>query len=114
MARRYGRKAQESVRKAMHKRKRGQLKSGRSGRTVKSRAQAVAIGLSEAWRKGAHVPDRPESEEEGRGSRRRRSRKASSSSRKSTASKSRSRKLSSSRKGKSKSSKSWITRLIGV
>ena len=42
---RYGKKAQKTVRDAMHKRKRGTLKSGRSGRKVKSRKQAIAIGL---------------------------------------------------------------------
>ena len=56
MARKYGEAAQESVEKAMHKMKRGQLKSGRSGKTVKSKEQAVAIGLSEARKKGAKVP----------------------------------------------------------
>jgi len=40
----------------MHERKRGELKSGRSGKTVKSRKQAIAIGLSEARREGAKVP----------------------------------------------------------
>ena len=53
---RYGRSAQKSVKSAMHRRKRGTLKSGRSGRTVKSRKQAIAIGLSEAREKGAKVP----------------------------------------------------------
>ena len=53
---RYGRKAQQKVRKAMRERKRGTLKSGRSGRKVKSRKQAIAIGLSEARRAGAKVP----------------------------------------------------------
>jgi hypothetical protein len=53
---RYGKKAQQKVRKAMHERKRGTLKSGRSGRRVKSRKQAIAIGLSEARRAGAKVP----------------------------------------------------------
>ena len=52
----YGKKAQESVKKAMHKKKRGKLKSGRSGKKVKSRKQAIAIGLSEARKKGAKVP----------------------------------------------------------
>jgi hypothetical protein len=52
----YGKTAQKSVKSAMHKRKRGKLKSGRSGTTVKSRKQAIAIGLSEARRKGAKVP----------------------------------------------------------
>ncbi len=55
---RYGKKAQQKVKKAMHERKRGTLKSGRSGRKVKSRKQAVAIGLSEARRAGAKVPGR--------------------------------------------------------
>ena len=58
MARRYGKKAQSSVKSAMHKRKHGTLKSGRSGRKVKSRKQAIAIGLSEARKKGAKVPSR--------------------------------------------------------
>ena len=56
MARKYGKKAQKSVERAMHKKKRGQLKSGRSGKKVKSRKQAIAIGLSEARKKGAKVP----------------------------------------------------------
>ena len=54
----YGRKARSKVKRAMHKRKRGTLKSGRSGRRVKSRKQAIAIGLSEARRAGAKVPKR--------------------------------------------------------
>lgn len=52
----YGPKAQESVEEAMHKMKRGELKSGKSGKTVKKPKQAVAIGLSEARKKGAKVP----------------------------------------------------------
>ena len=52
----YGRKAGSKVKRAMHKRKRGTLKSGRSGKTVKSRKQAIAIGLAEARREGAKVP----------------------------------------------------------
>ena len=58
MATRYGKKAQRSVKSAMHKRKRGKLKSGRSGKKVKSRKQAIAIGLSEARKKGAKVPSK--------------------------------------------------------
>jgi hypothetical protein len=54
----YGKKAQSKVRRAMHERKRGTLKSGRSGKKVKSRKQAIAIGLSEARRSGAKVPRR--------------------------------------------------------
>jgi len=55
---RYGKKAQRKVKRAMHERKRGTLRSGRSGRKVKSRKQAIAIGLSEARRAGAKVPRR--------------------------------------------------------
>jgi len=55
---RYGKKAQSKVKKAMHERKRGTLRSGRSGRKVSSRKQAIAIGLSEARRSGAKVPKR--------------------------------------------------------
>ena len=56
MASKYGKKAQSKVEKAMHERKHGTLKSGKSGKTVKSRKQAIAIGLSEARRSGAKVP----------------------------------------------------------
>jgi len=58
MARRYSRGASKDVERAMHKRKRGKLKSGRSGKTVRSRKQAIAIGLSEARKKGEKVPRR--------------------------------------------------------
>src|SRR5687767_9092495 len=54
--RRYGKSASKRVASAMRRRKKGTLKSGRSGRTVKSREQAIAIGLSEAREKGAKVP----------------------------------------------------------
>ena len=53
---RYGRGASKSVERAMRKRKGGTLKSGRSGKKVTSRKQAIAIGLSEARKKGAKVP----------------------------------------------------------
>lgn len=56
--RKYGRKASKKVQRAMHERKRGTLKSGRSGKKVKSRKQAIAIGLSEARRSGAKAPKR--------------------------------------------------------
>ncbi|HJW70593.1 MAG TPA: DUF6496 domain-containing protein [Candidatus Binatia bacterium] len=56
MARKYGKKASSKVRKAMRERKAGTLKSGRSGKKVKSRKQAIAIGLSEARRAGGKVP----------------------------------------------------------
>ncbi|HET7252507.1 MAG TPA: DUF6496 domain-containing protein [Xanthobacteraceae bacterium] len=56
MARKYSRSASKDVERVMRKRKRGSLKSGRSGKKVKSRKQAIAIGLSEARRKGKKVP----------------------------------------------------------
>ena len=56
MARRYSKKASSDVGRAKKKRKAGTLKSGRSGRKVKSRKQAIAIGLSEARAKGKKVP----------------------------------------------------------
>jgi uncharacterized protein DUF6496 len=52
----YGAKASAKVKKAMHERKKGTLKSGRSGKKVTSRKQAIAIGLSEARRAGGKVP----------------------------------------------------------
>ena len=52
----YGKKAQQKVKRAMHERKSGTLKSGRSGKKVTSRKQAIAIGLSEARRAGGKVP----------------------------------------------------------
>lgn len=52
----YGKKSQESVKEAMHKMKRGKLKSGKSKKTVTSRDQAIAIGLSKARKRGAKVP----------------------------------------------------------
>ena len=52
----YGKKASKKVERAMHERKRGTLRSGRSGRKVTSRKQAIAIGLSEAREAGAKVP----------------------------------------------------------
>jgi Family of unknown function (DUF6496) len=55
---RYGKKAQQKVKEAMHERKRGTLKSGRSGKKATSRKQAIAIGLSEARKKGKKVPKR--------------------------------------------------------
>jgi Family of unknown function (DUF6496) len=71
MAAKYGRKAASKVKRAMHERKTGTLRSGRSGRKVKSRKQAIAIGLSEARRSGAKVPRK-------RASARRRTRKTAS------------------------------------
>jgi len=82
MASKYGKKASEKVEKAMKERKRGTLKSGSSGKKVKSRKQAIAIGLSEARRAGGKVP----------------AKKKSSSSKKSSSKKSSSRKSSSKKK----------------
>ena len=81
MASRYGKKASEKVEKAMHERKRGTLKSGRSGKTVKSRKQAIAIGLSEARKAGGKVPRQKASSKKsnpGRTSRKRMTSKKSS------------------------------------
>lgn len=55
-SRRYGKKASEKVGRAMHEMKQGKLVSGRSGKRVKNRKQAIAIGLSEARREGGKVP----------------------------------------------------------
>jgi hypothetical protein len=56
MAKKYGPKAQEMVKSAMHRMKKGKLESGKSHKKVTSRKQAIAIGLSEARKKGAKVP----------------------------------------------------------
>ena len=55
---RYGKKAQEKVKKVMREKKKGTLRSGKSGKKVTSRKQAIAIGLSEARRAGAEVPSK--------------------------------------------------------
>jgi hypothetical protein len=62
----YGKKAGQKVERAMHERKSGTLKSGRSGRRVTSRKQAIAIGLSEARDAGAKVPKKRGSSTGGR------------------------------------------------
>jgi hypothetical protein len=58
---RYGKKASSKVKRAMHKRKSGTLRSGRSGKKVTSRKQAIAIGLSEARKAGGKVPKKKSS-----------------------------------------------------
>jgi hypothetical protein len=77
----YGKKASQKVKKALHERKRGTLKSGRSGKKVKSRKQAIAIGLSEARRAGGKVPAKKKSSKSSKSrkstSRRKSSRKSS-------------------------------------
>ena len=75
MARRYGKKASQKVKRAMHERKRGTLRSGRSGRKVTSRKQAIAIGLSEARRAGGKVPKKKSSSRKTTTRRRRSSKK---------------------------------------
>jgi hypothetical protein len=57
----YGKKASDKVEEAMHERKQGSLKSGRSGKKVTSKKQAIAIGLSEARREGKKVPPKKSS-----------------------------------------------------
>ena len=98
-SKKYGKKAQDKVEKAMHERKHGTLKSGKSGKKVKSRKQAIAIGLSEARREGGKVPAKKSS------SKKSSSKKSSSkkSSKKSSSKKSSSKK--STRKSSKKSSK---------
>jgi uncharacterized protein DUF6496 len=61
----YSRGASKKVGRAMHERKRGTLKSGRSGKTVKSRKQAIAIGLSEARKAGKRVPKKRAAKKQG-------------------------------------------------
>lgn len=64
---RYSKGAQKTVKSAMHRKKKGTLKSGKGGKggTVKSRAQAIAIGLSEARKKGAKVPAKKKAAKKG-------------------------------------------------
>ena len=62
----YGKKAQSKVKKAMHERKAGTLRSGKSGKKVTSRKQAIAIGLSEARRAGGKVPKKSEKKSSGK------------------------------------------------
>ena len=63
---RYGKKASSKVASAMRRRKQGSLRSGRSGKKVTSRKQAIAIGLSEAREAGAKVPARKKSASRGK------------------------------------------------
>ena len=95
----YGKKAHDKVEKAMHERKRGTLRSGSSGRKVKSRKQAIAIGLSEARRAGGKVPSR-------KGRKRSSGRKSSGSRKRSTGSRKRSSRSGGSRKRSTRSRKS--------
>jgi hypothetical protein len=76
MARKYGKKAAKKVARALHERKTGTLRSGRSGKKVTSRKQAIAIGLSEARRAGGKVPP-PKSGAKRKRTRRRRATRSS-------------------------------------
>jgi len=84
MARKYSKKASNDVARAMRKRKAGTLKSGRSGRKVKSRKQAIAIGLSEARREGARVPKKSAKKSSKKTASRSSSKKSASKTRKSS------------------------------
>jgi len=82
----YGKKAQAKVKKVMEERKRGTLKSGKSGKKVTSRKQAIAIGLSEARRAGAKVPKKKASSRKKTSTKKRTPSKKKSSARKKTSS----------------------------
>ena len=79
----YGKKAQSKVKKAMHERKAGTLRSGKSGKKVTSRKQAIAIGLSEARQAGGKVPNKS-AKKSSRKTAKKSARKSSKSTRKST------------------------------
>ena len=105
---RYGKKAQSKVKKAMHERKAGTLRSGKSGKKVTSRKQAIAIGLSEARRAGGKVPKKSAKKSARKSSRktsRKTAKKSAKKSSRKTAKKS-ARKASSARKSTKRSRKS--------
>jgi hypothetical protein len=81
---RYGKKAQSKVKKVMHEKKRGTLKSGKSGKKVTSRKQAIAIGLSEARKAGAKVPAKKSASKKKSSSKKTSSKKKSSGTKKSS------------------------------
>jgi Family of unknown function (DUF6496) len=97
--RKYSPKASKSIEREMHEFKRGKLKNGRSGKTVKSRKQAIAIGLSEARAEGAKVPAKKSSSK--KSSTKKSSSKSSSKKKSSSTKKSSGRKKSSSKKSSS-------------
>ena len=74
----YGKKASKKVEKAMHERKEGTLKSGRSGKKVTSKKQAIAIGLSEARKAGGKVPRKKSASKKKSSSKKKSAKKASS------------------------------------
>ena len=83
---RYGKKTQKKVKKVMDEYKHGKLKSGGSGKKVKSRKQAIAIGLSEARKEGDKVPSRKKSSRKASGKKKSSTRKKSSSRKKKSSS----------------------------
>jgi hypothetical protein len=83
----YGKKAGEKVEKAMHERKEGTLKSGKSGKKVTSKKQAIAIGLSEAREAGGKVPKKSSKKSSKKGSKKSSKKSAKKSSKKSSSKK---------------------------
>jgi hypothetical protein len=96
----YGQKSKDKVKKALHEEKRGQLKSGRSGKKVTSRKQAIAIGLSEARKEGGKAPKKKSASK--KSAAKKSAAKKKSSPKKSASKKSASKKKSSSRKSSTK------------
>ena len=101
----YGKKAQSKVKKAMHERKAGTLRSGKSGKKVTSRKQAIAIGLSEARRAGGKVPKKSAKKSSGKTAKKSARKTAKKSARKSSK-KSATKSSKSTRKSTKRSSKS--------
>lgn len=105
----YSKGAGKKVERAMHEEKRGKLKSGRSGKKVTSRKQAIAIGLSEARKEGARVPKKASKSKSGRskkGASKRGSKKGASKNASKRGGRKSSSKKSSSKRGASKRSSS--------
>ena len=105
----YSKGAQKKVERAMHEKKQGKLKSGRSGKKVTSRKQAIAIGLSEARKEGAKVPKKKGASKKSaskRGASKRGGSKKSASRSKSSRSRSKSSRSKSKRSGRKSSSRS--------
>ena len=104
----YSKKAQDKVEKVMHEKKKGKLKSGRSGRKVTSRKQAIAIGLSEARKAGAKVPKKKSAAKKSatkKSAPKKRTRKKSAAPRKKSAAKKTTRKKSAAKKTARRKSK---------
>src|SRR5581483_11507840 len=102
MARKYSKSASKDVESAMHRKKKGTLKSGKSGKKVKSRKQAIAIGLSEARKKGAKVPAPKKKKSAKKAASKKKSASKKSASKKTAHKKSSSRKKTGSKKKSSK------------